>query len=305
MAGQRTRVDHRAACTRRDLDLAGELGGLRVLDVGRGDGTNAIAAAERGALVAGIDIAPEMIRAAEARAIERSLRIDFGVGSATALPFDDGSFDVVIAATLLRLASDPEAVVAECARVTAPGGRVVIGELGRWSMWAASRRLRGWLGSPTRRTARVPDRTTVGEAGDRRRVGRRPGRGSRLLPAGPSGGTSPGTSGPGPGPVHHRRCRLHRRGRPPTRAWKSTLTDHASVLVLGGGVGGVVAAKSPRRNLPEQHRLVIVDRERDHLFAPSLLWLMTGRRTARAISRRPSRQEGHRGHRRGDQPDRP
>jgi len=38
--------------------------------------------------------------------------------------------------------------------VTAPGGRVVIGELGRWNTWAASRSLRGWLGSPTWRTAR-------------------------------------------------------------------------------------------------------------------------------------------------------
>ena len=63
------------------------------------------------------------------------------------------------------------------------------------------------------------------------------------------------------------------------------MTDHATVLVLGGGVGGVVAARSLRRNLPEQHRVVIVDRERDHLFAPSLLWLMTGKRTPRAISR--------------------
>jgi sulfide:quinone oxidoreductase len=58
-----------------------------------------------------------------------------------------------------------------------------------------------------------------------------------------------------------------------------------TVLVLGGGVGGVVAARSLRRKLPEQHRVVIVDRERDHLFAPSLLWLMTGKRTSRAISR--------------------
>jgi sulfide:quinone oxidoreductase len=62
-------------------------------------------------------------------------------------------------------------------------------------------------------------------------------------------------------------------------------TDRVTVLVLGGGVGGVVAAKSLRRKLPEQHRVVIVDREPDHLFAPSLLWLMTGRRTSRQISR--------------------
>ena len=143
---------------RRELELilgmVGELGGRRVLDVGCGDGTYALAAAERGAIVAGVDIAPEMIRAAEAKAVQRGLDIDFRVGSATALPFDDGAFDVVIAVTLLCLVSDPDGALAECVRVTAPGGRVVIGELGRWSIWAVSRRLRGWLGSPTWRTAR-------------------------------------------------------------------------------------------------------------------------------------------------------
>ncbi len=59
----------------------------------------------------------------------------------------------------------------------------------------------------------------------------------------------------------------------------------ANVLVLGGGVGGVTAATSLRKKLAEQHRVVIVDRERNHLFAPSLLWLMTGQRTSRKISR--------------------
>ena len=136
------------------LDLAGELDGRRVLDVGCGDGTYALAAAERGALVSGVDIAPEMISAAEARAVVRGLHIDLRVGYAAALPFDDGAFDVVIAVTLLCLGSDPGAAVAECARVTAPGGRVVVGEFGRWNLWAASRRLRGWLGSSTWRTAR-------------------------------------------------------------------------------------------------------------------------------------------------------
>lgn len=61
--------------------------------------------------------------------------------------------------------------------------------------------------------------------------------------------------------------------------------DARTVVVLGGGVGGVVAATTLRRELPEPHRVVLVDRERFHLFAPSLLWLMTGDRTANQISR--------------------
>ncbi|MEX1134512.1 MAG: FAD-dependent oxidoreductase, partial [Acidimicrobiia bacterium] len=63
------------------------------------------------------------------------------------------------------------------------------------------------------------------------------------------------------------------------------MTEHTTVLVLGGGVGGAVAARSLRKKLPKQHRIVVVDRERDHLFSPSLLWLMTGKRTPGSISR--------------------
>lgn len=59
----------------------------------------------------------------------------------------------------------------------------------------------------------------------------------------------------------------------------------STVVILGGGVGGVVAARALRKLLPRTHRVVLVDREREHLFAPSLLWLMVGQREARAIQR--------------------
>ncbi len=57
-----------------------------------------------------------------------------------------------------------------------------------------------------------------------------------------------------------------------------------SVLVLGGGVGGVVAATRIRKRLAAS-RVVLVDRERDHLFQPSLLWLATGSREPERIRR--------------------
>lgn len=57
------------------------------------------------------------------------------------------------------------------------------------------------------------------------------------------------------------------------------------VLILGGGVGGIIAARELRKRLPRPHRVVLVDRERKHLFAPSLLWLMVGKREAEAIQR--------------------
>jgi sulfide:quinone oxidoreductase len=58
-----------------------------------------------------------------------------------------------------------------------------------------------------------------------------------------------------------------------------------TVLILGGGVGGLVAANRLRQLLPAAHRVVLVERESNFVFAPSFLWLMTGGRTAARISR--------------------
>jgi sulfide:quinone oxidoreductase len=58
-----------------------------------------------------------------------------------------------------------------------------------------------------------------------------------------------------------------------------------SVLILGGGVGGVAAANALRRLLPRQHRIVLVDWEQDFTLAASYLWVMTGARTPQQISR--------------------
>ncbi len=67
-----------------------------------------------------------------------------------------------------------------------------------------------------------------------------------------------------------------------------------TVLVLGGGIGGVVAASRLRRLLAREHRVVLVEREADHLFQPSLLWLMLGWRTPDQI-RRPIARLARRG----------
>lgn len=57
------------------------------------------------------------------------------------------------------------------------------------------------------------------------------------------------------------------------------------VAVLGGGTAGVVAASELRRLLPEEHRVLVVDRRPRHLYEPSLLWVMTGERKVEGISR--------------------
>jgi sulfide:quinone oxidoreductase len=63
------------------------------------------------------------------------------------------------------------------------------------------------------------------------------------------------------------------------------LRDQQTVLILGAGIGGLVAATTLRQSLPKSHRIILVDRESTFVFAPSLLWLMTGDRTPKTISR--------------------
>ena len=63
------------------------------------------------------------------------------------------------------------------------------------------------------------------------------------------------------------------------------MTEKRTVLILGAGIGGIALAARLRRLVPGAHRIALVDQEAAHVFAPSLLWLMTGDRTANQISR--------------------
>lgn len=58
-----------------------------------------------------------------------------------------------------------------------------------------------------------------------------------------------------------------------------------TILVLGGGIGGIVSAVRLRRLLSREHRVVLVEKEASHVFSPSFLWLMIGERGAAEISR--------------------
>ncbi len=57
-----------------------------------------------------------------------------------------------------------------------------------------------------------------------------------------------------------------------------------TILILGGGIGGIVAASRLRKKLSREHRIVLVERNPRYIFTPSFLWLMTGLRTAEQIS---------------------
>jgi len=66
------------------------------------------------------------------------------------------------------------------------------------------------------------------------------------------------------------------------------------IVILGGGVGGLVAANELRRLVHPEHRIVLIEKNRQHAFAPSFLWLMTGDRRPEQISRE-VRQLVHKG----------
>jgi SAM-dependent methyltransferase len=96
--------------------------GTRVLDVGCGSGELCALAAERGAVVAGIDAAEGMVAIARRRLPGADLR----VGPMETLPWDDGAFDVVTAFNAFQFAASFEGAAAEAARVTRPGGLVAV-----------------------------------------------------------------------------------------------------------------------------------------------------------------------------------
>ncbi|MBE7180603.1 MAG: class I SAM-dependent methyltransferase [Terriglobus roseus] len=100
--------------------------GTQVLDVATGTGNLALPIARQGATVTGVDIAPNLLEQARARAEAEHLSIRFDEGDAEALPYPDGSFDTVVSMFGAMFAPRPERVAAEFARVLRPGGRLAM-----------------------------------------------------------------------------------------------------------------------------------------------------------------------------------
>lgn len=140
--------------------------GARVLDVACGSGNLSFPAAQAGAIVTGVDIAPYLIETARARASTEGVDIQFDEGDAEQLPYEDASFDVIVSMFGAMFAPRPELVVAELARVCRPGGQIALAN------WTPA----GFIGQMFKRTAtHVPpptgmpspvlwgDQTTVSE----------------------------------------------------------------------------------------------------------------------------------------------
>ncbi len=98
--------------------------GERVLDVGAGTGVSTEELSLSGAFAVGADLSTGMLRAGRAR----GRRVPLVAGDALKLPFADGSFDAVTISFALRNVVDTEAALRELARVTRPGGRLVVCE---------------------------------------------------------------------------------------------------------------------------------------------------------------------------------
>ncbi|MFO7590490.1 MAG: class I SAM-dependent methyltransferase [Acidimicrobiia bacterium] len=124
----------RIAASMRDSgeELVSRLGitkGLKVLDLGCGDGTTAVPAARLGADVLGVDIANNLVEAGNRRAREESLaNLSFQQGDASDLSeLNDQTFDLVVSIFGAMFAPRPFDVAKELVRVTQPGGRIVMG----------------------------------------------------------------------------------------------------------------------------------------------------------------------------------
>jgi SAM-dependent methyltransferase len=101
--------------------------GCQLLDVACGSGQLALWAARDGVNATGVDIAPNLVQRAQARAQAEGLNAHFLEGDAEALPFEDGSFDVVTSLIGAMFAPRPELVARELLRVCSPGGTIAMG----------------------------------------------------------------------------------------------------------------------------------------------------------------------------------
>jgi SAM-dependent methyltransferase len=132
------------------LDAASVKAAMRVLDLATGPGYVAARAAERGASVVGVDVAPSML------ALARRLHpgVDFREGNAEELPFDNGAFDAVVANFLILHLGRPQRGMAGMVRVLRRGGRLA---LTVWDFPERSRLLGVFVDAIAEARAAVPE----------------------------------------------------------------------------------------------------------------------------------------------------
>ncbi|MFO0557008.1 MAG: methyltransferase domain-containing protein [Polyangiales bacterium] len=119
---ERTQVARAREKYRRDIERFVDLSGKRALDVGCQCGALAVALAESGAIVTGLDVEEPLLEGARARARGYGASATFVKGVAERLAFEDRAFDLVTMVDVIEHVESAERSLAECARVLAPGG---------------------------------------------------------------------------------------------------------------------------------------------------------------------------------------
>lgn len=146
-ADRQHRIDHWFEANAGEWDLLRRLGGEsdvveaalvaaasrpavgRLLDIGTGTGRVLELLAADADVATGVDRSPEMLRLARGKlAAAGNQKADLVQADMRALPFEDASFDTVTMHHVLHFADDPQAVVAEAARVVAPGGKLILAD---------------------------------------------------------------------------------------------------------------------------------------------------------------------------------
>lgn len=146
-ADRQHRIDHWFEANAGEWDLLRQLGGEgdvveaalvaaalrpavgRLLDIGTGTGRVLELLAADADVATGVDRSPEMLRLARGKlAAAGNQKADLLQADMRALPFEDASFDTVTMHHVLHFADDPQAVVAEAARVVAPGGKLILAD---------------------------------------------------------------------------------------------------------------------------------------------------------------------------------
>jgi 2-polyprenyl-6-hydroxyphenyl methylase/3-demethylubiquinone-9 3-methyltransferase len=114
------------------IDRIAGLSGKRVLDVGCGGGILSESMSQRGAEVMGIDLGDKALKVAQLHRLESGVKVDYRLVAVETLAQEQPeSFDVVTCMEMLEHVPDPGAIVAACAKLLKPGGRVFFSTLNR------------------------------------------------------------------------------------------------------------------------------------------------------------------------------
>jgi SAM-dependent methyltransferase len=131
----------------REVLRDGAVAGRRVMEVGAGSGRDLLALARAGARGVVLDYSPASLEIVRRLAREQGIAVDLVRADALAMPFRDGSFDIVFHQGLLEHFRDPQPLLRETARVIARGGRVVVDVPQTFHLYTAMKQVMITLGA--------------------------------------------------------------------------------------------------------------------------------------------------------------